>query len=97
MPEELCGDWHELIAESVKSSCLCFPRTVKPAEAVGLPLVVEFSDGAFPAFAAAVYLQWQIACKHGNIECDMDLEVSLSTAKAKVTPQHGAQGCSHAL
>ena len=51
-------------------------------------LVVEFSDVAFPAFAAAVYLQWQIS-KHGKVECDEDFEASLLTAKAKVTPING--------
>ena len=89
VPGDMVGAWQELIAEAVKSSSLCFPRCVRPAGAVGKPLVVDFSDGAFPAFCAAIYLQWQIACLHGLGECPDDYEASLLLAKARVTPLTG--------
>ena len=62
VPDDMVEAWKELIAEAVKSSSLCFPRCVKPVGAIGAPLVVGFSDGAFPAFCAAIYLQWKVPC-----------------------------------
>ena len=57
VPDNMLEGWKLLIAEAVKSSSLCFPRSTRPANAIGLPLVVGFGDGALPAFCAAVYLQ----------------------------------------
>ena len=89
IPDDMIEAWKELIAEAVKSSSLCFPRSVRPSGAIGNPLVVEFSDGAFPAFSASIYLQWQIPCQHGLEECSEDFEASLLLAKARVTPLNG--------
>ena len=78
-----------LISEAVLSSSLVFPRKVRPTDAIGQPLVVGFGDGAFPAFAACVYLQWQVPCVHGAKQCDLDFSASLLWAKARVTPLSG--------
>ena len=89
VPEDMLKAWKELIAEAVTSDMVCFPRCVKPAGALGQPLVVVFSDGAFPAYCGAVYLQWQIPCLHGLGECPLDYQASLVLAKARVTPLSG--------
>ena len=89
IPDELSGAWKELIAEAVKSESIFFPRCARPVGAIGAPLVVGFADGAFPAYSAAIYLQWQIPCVHGLVECDQDFDASLLMAKARVTPLSG--------
>ena len=89
VPEDFLHPWKELIAEAVKSGSLCFPRCTRPARAIGVPLVVGFADGAFPAFSSATYLQWQVECSHGLLQCDDDYEAALLCAKARVTPLEG--------
>ena len=81
--------WKDLIAEAVKCSSLCFPRCTRPPAAVGQPLVVEFGDGALPAYSACVYLQWKINCVHQLGKCDQEYDASLLWAKARVTPLSG--------
>ena len=88
-PTDLSDSWKELIAQAVLSDGICFPRCTRPQNAMDCPLVVGFSDGAFPAFSAVIYLQWQIPCSHGEVECDQDYKSSLLLAKAKVTPVSG--------
>ena len=92
--DEVPGDardaWIQLIAEAVETSSLCFPRSVRPDGAVGSPMIVGFSDGAFPAFCACIYIRWEIPCKHiVDEECDGDFVATLLWAKAKVTPLSG--------
>ena len=89
VPDDKLDAWKTLIAEAVQSSSLCFPRSVRPPGAIGLPLVVSFGDGAFPAFSANVYTQWQVECSHGKEECDLDYDANLLWAKARVTPLNG--------
>ena len=50
VPESFSVKMKQLIAEAVLSDGLCFPRSVRPVGAVGLPLIVEFADGALPAY-----------------------------------------------
>ena len=54
IPEELTGNWKELIAEAVQSESIFFPRCTRPPAAVGNPLVIYFSDWAFPGYNGAV-------------------------------------------
>ena len=89
IPEEKLEPWKELISEAVKSSSLCFPRCVRPAGALGQPLVVGFEDGAKPAFSGNIYLQWRVPCTHGLDECDQDFDANLLWGKARVTPLSG--------
>ena len=66
IPSDLRPAWIDLIAEALTHGVLTFPRSTRPANAIGGPRVVGFGDGAFAAFAAAVYLVWEIACGHGQ-------------------------------
>ena len=84
IPDEKLEAWKELISEAVKSSSLCFPRSVRPAGALGKPLVVGFEDGAKPAFSGNIYLQWKIPCSHCNSDCDQDYDANLLWGKAMV-------------
>ena len=89
VPEEVMEAWKILISEAVLSECIVFPRCARPPSAIGNPLLVSFSDGAFPAYSASVYLQWQIPCNHGQEVCEKDYDANLLLAKARVTPLSG--------
>ena len=78
-----------MIVKAVQSSSLCFPRSVRPPGAIGLPLVIAVCDGALPAYAACVYIQWQVPCSHGLGQCGHDFDANLLWAKARVTPLSG--------
>ena len=91
---EVSGDdklaWTSLIKEAVFSGSLVFPRTTRPVDAIGACTLVSFDDGSFEAFSAAVYVRWEVACKHENMsECHGEFVCQLLCAKAKVTPMSG--------
>ena len=80
--------WVDLITEAVFAGSVCFPRTTRPSNAVGGPSIIGFSDGSFDAFAAAVYLRWEV--NSGGEEKDEREYVSnLLAAKSRVTPLNG--------
>ena len=89
IPDDQINAWKSLIVEAVQSSSLCFPRSVRPPGAIGLPLVIAVCDGALPAYAACVYIQWQVPCSHGLGQCGHDFDANLLWAKARVTPLSG--------
>ena len=47
--------------------------------------LVGFEDGSFSAFAATIYIVWQMSCGHGCV-CSGPFSSKLLCAKAKVTP-----------
>ena len=88
--EEAKKEWAQLIMEAVEDGNLCFPRSVRPKNAVGLPKITGFADGSFSAFCAAIYVIWETICQHGDDECCQgDFEACLLWAKTKVTPMKG--------
>ena len=89
IPDDQLDAWKSLIAEAVNTSSLCYPRSVRPPGALGLPLIAAFGDGALPAYAACVYIQWQVPCSHGEDQCHLDYDANLLWAKARVTPLSG--------
>lgn len=90
IPDAYSSSWAHLIAEAVQTGSICFPRTTRPADAIGNPLVVSFGDGSFLAFCAAVYLRWETRCKHeAGRACQGDFVSNLICAKSKVTPHTG--------
>ena len=90
LPGGIKSQWVNLIAEAVQADAICFPRTTRPADAIGNPVVVSFGDGSFQAFCATVYIRWEVSCKHSDqSSCQGDFVSTLLCAKAKVTPQAG--------
>ena len=82
--------WIELIKETVFAGYLLFPRCTRPVNAIGGPFIVNFSDGSFSAFAAALYLRWEVPCVHDvKSECSGDFTAQLMCAKSRVTPISG--------
>ena len=88
IPTSLRDSWVALIEEALITSYLYFPRSTRPDNAVGGPMVVGFGDGAFAAYAAAVYLVWMITCVHGE-SCQGHYSSTLICAKSRVTPLRG--------
>ena len=88
IPTELRPSWISLLSETLSSGMLKFPRSVRPKNAVGGPVLVGFGDGSFAAFAASVYVVWQSKCDH-KYACSGHFSSSLLCAKAKVTPLRG--------
>ena len=88
--EEAKKVWVDLIKEAVFSGYLIFPRCSRPANAIGGPYLVSFPDGSFVAFAAAVYLRWELPCTHPNpAVCEGDFSAQIMCAKSRVTPLSG--------
>ena len=88
IPAGLRESWIQLIVEALLAGGLSFPRSTRPHDVVGGPMVVGFGDGAFAAYAAAVYLVWRLPCDHGE-ECQGHFSSSLLVAKCRVTPLRG--------
>ena len=88
--EEAKKVWVDLIKEAVFAGYLFFPRCSRPANAIGGPYLVSFPDGSFVAFAAAVFLRWELPCDHPDPAlCDGDFSAQLMCAKSRVTPLSG--------
>ena len=88
IPDGLKDSWISLIAEALLADNLIFPRSTRPKHAVGGPMIVGFGDGAFAAFAAAVYLVWLFFCEIFQ-QCEGHYSPRLLCAKARVTPLRG--------
>ena len=88
IPSDMRDSWIAHIVEALVTCYLYFPRSTRPDNAVGGPLVVGFGDGAFAAYAASVYLVWMIGCSHGQ-SCQGHYSSTLMCAKSRVTPLRG--------
>ena len=88
IPQELRDKWVELVVEALVAEFMSFGRSTRPANAIGGPTVVGFGDGAFAAFAAVIYLVWEVSCQLGE-DCDGHFSSAILCAKCKVTPLRG--------
>ena len=57
---------------------ISFNRSIKPANTVGNPVLIIFSDGSTEAYGAAAYARWQLQ--------DKSYESRLITAKNRIAP-----------
>ena len=57
---------------------LTIPRSFQPPNSAGPPVLLGFWDGSDQAFAACVYLRWELG--------DGNIEIKLPCAKARVVP-----------
>ena len=73
--------WLKLIHLLVHSKAITFRRCIKPANAVGPCQLVCFFDGSDDAFAAVIYIRWELE--------DGSVYVTLLCAKPRVTPLKG--------
>ena len=79
LPSNLMQQWICIVEEVKQIIILSFERTLKPEGAVGLPLLIIFSDGSEEACGAAAYIRWRIeGTKH--------YKSRLIAAKGKIAP-----------
>ena len=83
-------DWGDVLLTNVRNECLDFfrellqihsikfQRCVKPAGAIGNPLLVIFSDASEKAFGCCVYVTWKID--------DKSYKSTLLISKGKIAP-----------
>ena len=57
---------------------LSFPRSLKPVDAVGNPILVIFSDGSNEAYGVAAYARWETVSGKGSSR--------LIAAKSRIAP-----------
>ena len=89
--------WIDLITETVKAGGVDFPRSTRPSNSIGGPVVAGFGDGGKPAYGASVYLVWEYACKDpacSSQDClgpddGGHFQSSLACGKGRVTPLQG--------
>ena len=62
IPLEFRKQWFEFVEELAKSRSIVFGRCLKPALAVGDPILVLFSDFGKLGFTAAAYVGWKLKC-----------------------------------
>ena len=96
--EPLVGDlllqWNRMVVEMVKMEPVVVRRSVRPANAVGLPELVSFVDGSLLAYACAVYIVYMVLEEKGgpwlsDLGQKQSYVASLLVSKARVTPLAG--------
>ena len=74
---EMCDWWLKMARQALEAGELKFPRCARPVDALGRPEVVTFWDGSAQAYAATVFLRYEIMGGY---------ETRLLVAKARVLP-----------
>ena len=78
IPSVLHRKWTIFFKSLFALEDLCFPRCMKPTNAVGNPWLVLLSDGSDVAYGCAAYVRWQ--CSDGSVV------VRLMMAKSRIAP-----------
>ena len=81
VPDEFKDKWKKYIKEAAAQGEVKFPRGVHPKGAEGPPIIVGYWDGSSRAYAAVIYIVWEMY--------DGENMVSFMCSKAKVTPAKG--------
>lgn len=61
VPEEYRKRWIEFFSDLFQMEEIEFKRCLKPAQAIGDPVLVTFSDGSEDAYGTCAYARWEIA------------------------------------
>ena len=96
LPASLRPFWETLLAETILTGCVEFPRTTRPDNSIGGPVIGGLADGNDLAYGCCVYLIWEFGC-NGNecvsIYCKTKDGGHFSSAflcgKSRITPLHG--------
>lgn len=78
LPVEIVKEWSEIFEDLKIVHQLQFPRSVKPKDAIGKPMLVIFSDGSSNAYGTVAYARWET--RHGSFSS------RLIAAKSRVAP-----------
>ena len=71
-------NWIKFFYEAFELEHIRFPRSTKPTEAIGSPILVIFSDASEDAYGACAYVRWE---KSGG-----DFESSPLVVKSRLAP-----------
>ena len=71
-------DWITFFKDLFDMQNISFPRCIKPADAIGNPLLIIFSDGSNDAFGACAYARWE--------KLDGTFSSHLIASKNRITP-----------
>jgi hypothetical protein len=72
------NEWAMFFHEMFQIEKIKFVRSIRPANAIGNPILVLFSDASTEAFGACAYVRWE--AEGGQFNC------ALLTAKSKLAP-----------
>ena len=78
IPSSFRQEWITFFQEIFLLGSISFNRSIKPANTVGNPVLIIFSDGSTEAYGAAAYARWQLQ--------DKSYESRLITAKNRIAP-----------
>tara|TARA_B110001454_G_scaffold196478_1_gene199376 strand:- start:542 stop:6220 length:5679 start_codon:yes stop_codon:yes gene_type:complete len=76
--EQQRSNWCNFFQEMFDCESIEFNRSTKPENAIGLPVLVIFSDASKEAFGACAYVRWETS--------NGDFKASLLFAKSKLAP-----------
>ena len=78
VPENLKQQWVDILTRIKLAENVTFKRCIKPANAIGEPMLFICTDGSEDAMCATVHIRWN--CDDDKVVCQ------LWTAKTRVTP-----------
>ena len=78
IPSSFRQEWITFFQEIFLLGSISFNRSIKPANTVGNPVLIIFSDGSTEAYGAAAYARWNLK--------DKSYESRLITAKNRIAP-----------
>ena len=78
LPKELCNKWIDYFVTLYKANDLSFPRSMKPNDAMGDPMLILFSDASDLACGFCGYVRWLCS--------DNTYKTRLVISKGRVAP-----------
>ena len=77
LPYDIEEEWREILSELKTIDMIRFKRSLTPEDAVGLPTLIDFSDGSSQAYGAVAYCRWKTS---SGYKC------RLIMAKSRIAP-----------
>ena len=82
LPDPLLTKWRQITADLVTNKPITVPRSVRTKHCLNVVEAIGYWDGADNAFAACIYLRWQM-------DDNDHWHTALIASKARVTPKSG--------
>ena len=94
LPTPLQTKWQQLLREVLLMAPIIVPRSVRPPAAVGPPEMIVYTDGSVLAYAALIYLRFEVEERlpgpwHSGLDRRKGWRAHLLTSKTRVTPPAG--------
>ena len=86
LPSTLHEQWSKFFIESGEISKIWYPRTTKPENSIGKPILVIYSDASDEAYGFVAYARWE--CSDGEYESRLIMAKSrIAPLTKRTTPQ----------